>query len=137
MRRFAALLLVLASVLLAAGCGGSSPSAEEPPEPSPPSAGTPAPDGGLTVEEALASELDSVLLVTGALVVVEGETPRLCSALAESFPPQCGGASLLVEGLELASIENLQHEGSVSWVENVQLLGTVTEGVLTVSELSI
>ena len=38
---------------------------------------------------------------------------RLCEALAESFPPQCGGASLIVEGLVLGLVAGLERSGGV------------------------
>ena len=67
---------------------------------------------GITIAQALDSDLDEPLLVNGFLVA-SGEEVLLCEALAESFPPQCGGDSLLVEGLDLASIDGLQDEGEV------------------------
>ena len=127
-------------VVSAGACGGSDEADARPAPDSPPAAsqaGAPAPGGALSVEAALQSNLDSVLLVRGALVLVGDQPPRLCSALAESFPPQCGGASLIVEGLDLTLVENLQTEGDVRWAEQVDLLGTVEGGVLTVSATSI
>jgi hypothetical protein len=72
--------------------------------------------------------------VSGNLLAL-GEEIRLCSALAESFPPQCGGASLLVEGLSLGDVDGLITEGDVSWTDRpIELLGVVADGTLTVSE---
>lgn len=138
-RRLALAVLAVALTGITAACGGSGGdnAASERPAAVPPAAGAPAPGGGLSVEEALESTLDSVLLVRGALVVVGDMRPRLCSALAESFPPQCGAPSLVVEGLDLATIESLQAEGDVRWAEDVELLGTVQSGLLTVSATSI
>ena len=137
------LVAILALALVAAGCGGGepSPAAAEPVPPAAtsgtPSSGAPIPGGGLTVNEALASTLDGPLMVAGFLVAT-GDEARLCSALAESFPPQCGGSSLLVEGLDLATVEGLQTEGDVSWTdERFSVLGDVANGVLTVSATSI
>ena len=88
---------------------------------------------GISVGEALASDLDQPLLVNGFLVA-SGDGVRLCEALAESYPPQCGGESLTVEGLDLASRDDLSEEGGVSWTDQpVQLLGDVEGGVLTVA----
>jgi len=135
------LVLLPILALVAAGCGGGepSPAAAEPPAATSgtPSSGAPIPGGGLTVDEALASTLDGPLMVAGFLVAT-GDEARLCSALAESFPPQCGGSSLLVEGLDLATVEGLQTEGDVSWTdERISVLGDVADGVLTVSATSI
>ncbi|MDP8958422.1 MAG: hypothetical protein M3N51_04305 [Actinomycetota bacterium] len=91
---------------------------------------------GLSIEEALASELEGPLLVSGALVAVDDEV-RLCTALAESFPPQCGGPSLIVQGLDLSQVPDLSSEGSVTWSEGpVQLLGRVQDEVLIVESRS-
>ena len=138
-----ALIPVLALALIAAGCGGGpdggSSAGTEPPAAGPvaPSAGAPIPGGGLTVEEAIASTLEGPLMVAGYLVAT-GDDVRLCSALAESYPPQCGGASLVVEGLDPAGVEGLKSEGGVSWTDSpFSILGDIEDGVLTVSETSI
>ncbi len=88
---------------------------------------------GLSIGEALESTLDQPLLVNGFIVVRDGVT-RLCSNLRESFPPQCGGDSLTVEGLDLKSLEGLDSAQGVTWSNEFrQVLGTVSNGVLTVS----
>lgn len=88
---------------------------------------------GITVDQALASTLSGPLLVNGALFVM-GDQARLCGAIAESYPPQCGGQRLIVEGLDLSAVAGLQTEGALSWAEQVQILGTVKDGVLTVTQ---
>jgi hypothetical protein len=85
------------------------------------------------VQEAIDSDLDGPLMVKG-FVVQTGDEVRLCSALAESFPPQCGGPSLAVEGPVDA---DFAEEGDVRWTEReVSLLGDVEGDVLRVSETS-
>jgi hypothetical protein len=127
-----ALALVSLVAALLVGCGGNG----EPPDDD---AGSPRVSGiaagpGISIEEALASEFDEMVLVNGNLLAEGGEV-RLCSALAESFPPQCGGASLQVEGVELEGVDGLVTEGDVSWTDRpIQLLGTVEDGLLTVSK---
>jgi hypothetical protein len=92
---------------------------------------------GISVSDALASDLDEPLLVNG-FVVVEGERARLCEMLLESFPAQCGGDALEVDGLDLGALSGVRTEGTVSWTEgSVQVLGTVEGGKLTVSTTSI
>ena len=87
---------------------------------------------GISVEEAIESTLDGPLLVNGYLVASQDEV-RLCSALAESYPPQCGGESLVVEGLDLETMPGLSSEAGVTWSdEEIQVLGSVEDGVLTV-----
>lgn len=76
--------------------------------------------------------------VRGYVVAPEGAPVRLCQMLAESYPPQCGEPSLVVEGLDLASVPGLVSTDDpalarVSWSEGeVELTGVVTDGVLRV-----
>lgn len=79
--------------------------------------------GGLTVEEALATDARGPLLVTGSYVHATGQPPRLCSALLESYPPQCGEPSLVVEGLDESGIEGLEREGGTTWASRVTVTG--------------
>lgn len=91
---------------------------------------------GLSVAQARASRLNEPLLVTG-YVVAEGARVRLCDALAESFPPQCGGASLEVRGIDLSAFGGLETSGGVRWsAQPRQLLGEVKNGVIAVSSTS-
>ena len=88
---------------------------------------------GIFVGQALISGLTGPLLVNGQLHVENGRA-RLCEALAESFPPQCAGRFLVVQGLDLTTIDGLTSEGSVTWSDQtVQVLGTVEGEVLTVA----
>jgi hypothetical protein len=81
---------------------------------------------GMSVADALGHRAtDDLVTVSGALFVDPDGTVRLCDAIAESFPPQCGGERIVVQGLNLADIGNLQTEGDVSWAEGVTLFGSV------------
>ena len=81
---------------------------------------------GLSVADALDHQAtDDIVTVSGALFVNADGTVILCDAIAESFPPQCGGERIRVEGLDLAAVPGLQTEGDVSWAEGVTLLGSV------------
>lgn len=139
--------------LLVAGCSSDddvAPTATTPPqgtgtsEPAAPDDGgngsaapMPTPGGGLSVPEARTSEASGPLLVHGFLIA-EGGRVRLCEAVAESFPPQCGGAFLEVRGLDLSSVEGLSQEGDVRWVEGeTSLLGEREGDVLVVTGTSI
>jgi hypothetical protein len=113
-------------VVVLAGCAAPPPAADRPATGVGP---------GLSVEEALASESSEPLLVNGALFARAGEV-RLCSAVAESFPPQCAGSWLIVDDLDLAQIPDLQTEGEVSWSESVQVLGRVKGDRLVVVSTS-
>ena len=81
---------------------------------------------GISIEEAIGNDGDEPRLVNGAVVVDPDGRVLLCDALAESFPPQCGGARLEVRGLDVDSLPDLQEGNGVRWAEQVQLLGTVT-----------
>ncbi len=71
--------------------------------------------------------------VEGFLVHRNGVT-RLCELLAESYPPQCGGSSVRVEGLDLNSVAGLTTAEGVTWSDDlVRLTGRLRDGVLTVS----
>lgn len=58
----------------------------------------------------------------------------LCETLAESFPPQCAGKYLVVDGLDLTTMDGLTSEGSITWSDHsVQVLGPVEGEILTVA----
>jgi hypothetical protein len=89
---------------------------------------------GISVGEALESDLAGPLLVNGFIVTTSDGTVYLAEALAESLPPQPGGARLVVEGLDLKSFEGLTTAEGITWSDQrVQVLGTVEGDVLTVS----
>lgn len=110
---------LLLSVLALAGCGGSE-DVHRDTAPAP-SAGAAIPGGGLSIQEALDSDLEGPLLVRGYLIERAGEL-RLCEAILESSPPQCGDPSLRVEGPAPSASE-----------EYVSLLGEVDGGTIAVS----
>jgi hypothetical protein len=129
MKTFTLLAALVAAVSLSA-CGGDDSAAGD----NTTTAASTVPVGpGISIEEALETDSDEPQLVNGNLLITDGQA-RLCSALAESFPPQCGGASLLVTGLDLAQVDGLIVEGDVMWTDRpIQLAGVVADGILTVS----
>ena len=78
----------------------------------------------LQVGQALSAG-DGPVRVSGALFVGADGRVLLCSAIAESFPPQCGGDRLEVVGLDLAMVPDLQDANGVRWADSVELSGTV------------
>ncbi len=126
MKRILFLLTVLAIAgVVAAACGD-----DEGDVPSGPISGV---GPGISVDEALTSNLKGPLLINGLLHVEDGQV-RLCAVLAESFPPQCGGRFLVVKGLDLMKVDGLTREGPVTWSDRpVQVLGALEDGVLTVA----
>ncbi len=77
---------MIAVLLLAAACSGqeSERGISLPPQ-----------DGGVTVSDALAGNARDGW-IRGFLLAERGQPVMLCEALAESFPPQCAGAALIL-----------------------------------------
>ncbi|NOY54557.1 MAG: hypothetical protein GXP34_01070 [Actinobacteria bacterium] len=88
---------------------------------------------GISVTEALESDLAGPLLVNGFLVTT-ADGVYLAEALAESYPPQPGGARLVVDNLDMDLIDGLTTVQGITWSDRrVQLLGTVQDGLLHVA----
>ena len=132
------LVLALTASLVLAACAAQGPDAPIDSDDSPPATDAPGivpvlviaeGQGGeprLSVAAALGHQAtDDLVTVTGALFVDPDGTTWLCDAIAESFPPQCGGERIEVEGLDLADVPNLQEENNVRWAEAVNLFGSV------------
>ncbi len=82
------------------------------------------------VDEVVALALEGPMTVRGALVSAHGG-PRLCSGLAESYPPQCVSPELPVRGLHVESVQGLQQASGVAWTETpISVEGVVSGGVL-------
>ena len=140
MRRFLAkwaVLLggVLVVSILLAGCGteGTGGGTDSPSTTS---------DGGeapvLTVEQALEAPPGSTLRVQGALIAT-GDASVLASAVLESYPPQAGGATIPLMGLDLSSLVGLSSTIGqpdlvpATWTDYwIVLQGVVDNGVLEV-----
>ena len=127
----ATLAVALLSLLLTAcGSTGDDPSASAGGDPTGDPvlviADGPITDPGMSVADALGHRAtDDLVTVSGALFVDGDGTVRLCDAIAESFPPQCGGERIVVQGLDLDAVAGLETEGDVSWAEGVTLFGSV------------
>ena len=120
-------VLAVALLLVAAACGDGD--SESRPQPQPPSAlGAPTRDGGLSVAEAKASALTGPLMVRG-YVIETNDRYRLCDALLESEPPQCGEPSLRIEGIAAADLRALFERR-----EQVSLLGDLRGDTIVVAD---
>lgn len=140
--RWAALAVTGALALVPAGCGDDGDAAATapattagdarlvaPPDGTSPAAGQMLAASGLSVEEALADSGGEPLVVRAFIVVAPDGAARLCDALAESSPPQCGGASMPVTGLPPEMVDGLEARAGVRWSEGpVQLIGSVEGG---------
>lgn len=93
-------------------------------------------DGAVSLGEALAYMGRDPIAVEG-FVVIDAEGARLCETLAESFPPQCGGAHLDITNPDVLTNLPLIEEGSTQWTDDMVILfGDVNENELTVIEVS-
>lgn len=92
----------------------------------------PADLGDVTIADLLDGGPGGTVTVAGYLVA-EGDQARLCEALAESFPPQCGGLWIPVDGMGEVELEGLPTEGDVTWSDfPITLQGEMVDGVLVV-----
>ncbi len=89
-------------------------------------------DGGLTVADALLTDAPGVIAVKGFLLV-DDQGARLCELLAESYPPQCGGAHISVTGYEEVVGVPIKSAQGVSWTDQlVSFLGEIVDGTFVV-----
>jgi hypothetical protein len=89
-------------------------------------------DGGLTISEALESSATGVLAVQGYLLD-DGSGARFCEVLAESYPPQCGGASVSIVGYDEVVSVPLSSSDGTTWTDDTFVVfGEMVDGVLTV-----
>jgi hypothetical protein len=114
-RRTLVAISTAVSCVLAA-CGGSDSN----PNGSPTSADLPTVTP-ILVDELIARSADTPVPVTGMLHATGGVV-RLCGAILESFPPQCGEPSVVLDGVDISSVDGATTEGDVTWNESVVLL---------------
>ena len=92
--------------------------------------------GGLTVEEALNTDVVGPIAVQG-FIVADGDHARLCDLLAESLPPQCGGAFVDVADLGVIDPDDLTSAQGVTWSDHpVTILGEIVDGTLVPTPFS-
>lgn len=89
-------------------------------------------DGGLSVGDALRVSRSGPIAVKGFLFI-DSDGARLCEVLAESFPPQCGGVFVPIEGFEEILDAPLANSQGISWTDqNVSFLGEFADGTFIV-----
>ena len=96
MRRLIRYLMPGFLIAVIVGCGGDD-------------TGGTKPGGGIELMEigqALKVANGLEVTVGGFLIVDADGSSRLCSALLESFPPQCGGDRIDLPGFEVSSVPN-------------------------------
>ena len=139
--RTAAIVAAILAIPALSACSDDGGSAESPAPPAvttatapdvpSPAAGIMLSDAGASVAEALASPVSEDLVVVRAHVLVAADgSARLCDALRESMPPQCGGASMGLENLPSGFLTGLSEAQGVHWTdEPAQLIGRVRDDV--------
>ncbi len=128
--------LGLAALMVAAiACGAGEKQDQAPDQP-----GSVADSGDRQMEiaQALGAAVGSEVKVSGHLVVDRDDSTRLCSLLAESSPPQCGGDRINLLGFDGSSVPNSKTPerpseiGTTRWTNSYI---TVT-GIKTIDGLS-
>ncbi len=118
----AGLLLVAATASCGDGVGGSGGAAG--------SAAT-GPTGPVSVAQASAFADGTAVQVRG-FVVVEADDAVIADLLAESYPPQPGGATLRLVGVRLSELDGVRRTGRITWTEApVVVTGVVAAGALS------
>jgi hypothetical protein len=119
-RRIAVFLGVSAGMLALSGCAGTQA----------PAGGSPAALGELP-RPAAAGEV----LAQGMVLQKDGQEPELClGAIAESYPPQCGGPK--VSGWDWASVEQSENASGITW-GSYAVIGTWDATSFTVTQTPI
>lgn len=87
------------------------------------------PSAGVQVATVVNTDIDGGFVVVGFYFADDGGV-RLCEALAESFPPQCGGPSILFDNTAGVDLGVLSIEQGVTWSDQPILVeGEVVDGV--------
>lgn len=85
------------------------------------------PERGVSVADATAQPIDGAFELRG-FFFADDAGARMCETLLESFPPQCGGASIPLG--DFAVELPLSSEAGVSWTDQVVYLeGEIVGGV--------
>ena len=135
------LFVVMIALAIAAGAcgsdddGGATSSAA--PTTTAPTSTTVGPDTDkpLSIDAALAAPDGAQVQVVGPLIAA-GDDVRLCGAVMESYPPQCGEPSLPLDGLDLDAVIGLSRPepefAGVVWTDfPLVVFGTMQGGILT------
>lgn len=86
----------------------------------------------MTVRQAAAEPSGSTVSVRGYLIATAGET-YVAEMLAESYPPQPGGATLRLGGVDVSALDGIERAGDTMWTADQRTVsGRVAGGVLHV-----
>ena len=77
-------------------------------------------DGQTKIGQALEAAEGSEVMVSGFLIADRDGSTRLCSALLESFPPQCGGDRIELLGFDASAVPNTSSPQRQSEIRTVR-----------------
>ena len=84
----------------------------------------------MSVADALETDAVGIIAVRG-FVIADAEGIRLCEALAESLPPQCGGASIGLTTLDTVDPDSITEAQGVQWTDELTtIIGQLVDGEL-------
>ena len=116
--------LVAVLVLVAVGCGSDDRQG--------------AVGGAPLLTPSEAQDRDGRVAVQGFFWARPGDDDfRLCGAVLESFPPQCGEPSIRVTGVDVTTIAGIEFGQNVFWAEEVRARGELAEGTLDVEAIEL
>ncbi|NNC74291.1 MAG: hypothetical protein HKN93_02145 [Acidimicrobiia bacterium] len=93
-------------------------------------------DGGVSISDVLTEDPQGPVAVSG-FVIQNASGLYLCEALAESMPPQCGGAVIALSDLSTVDPDELKTAQAVTWSDQlVTVIGEVRGDTLVVTPLS-
>jgi hypothetical protein len=96
---------------------------------------TPLDGGGLSVGDVVRNDIDGGFAIQG-FYFDDGRGPRLCDALAESYPPQCGGDVIPFDNTAGIDLGPLQNANGVTWSDGfVVVVGEVVDGVFVATPI--
>ena len=70
----------------------------------------------ITVEQLVARSADTPITVRG-LLISTGSEARLCAAILESYPPQCGEPSVVLVDVDVSTVAGVERAGDVAWLD--------------------
>ena len=120
---------IAALMVIALACGnGAGPASPDDEAPAPPTAGvTTLKDSDSPSTSEIAQGLEaaegSEVTVSGHLIADSDGNARLCSVLAESLPPQCGGDRIDLLGFDASSVPNSKTPQRPSEIGTVRWTG--------------
>ena len=98
---------------------------------------TPLDGGGLSVADVVSTDIDGGFAITG-FYFEDDRGLRLCDLLAESFPPQCGGAEIPFEDRAgVVDPDDLASSQGVTWSDlPIVVVGEVVDGVFVTTPIA-